>query len=170
MNDPRFNSVHLPAPRRQDYRRARVVLFDACGNHTLVAAEPKSAEPSGSHTIHQNLKDVAPPVESEFWLMDRDYIYPLKPGLNSLGRSPDNDVVVPDEFISRRHCAIVVHVHNHAVELHDTASKNGTFLNGSRLGNPMRLRPGDEIRVCDRRFTLVSRDEAPANHTKSLVG
>src|SRR5947208_14473580 len=118
MTDPRFNSVHLPAPRRQDYRRARVALFEACGHHTLLAEKHEPPDIAGSHTLHQNLGDVAPPPEADFWLMDREYIYPLKPGLNSLGRSPDNDVVVPDEFISRRHCAIVVHVHNGHCELH----------------------------------------------------
>ncbi len=156
MSDPRLNSVHLPAPRRQDYRRARHDLFQACGNHTLQAEHSQPV--SSSHTIHQNVER-QPPEDADFWLMDKEYVYPLKIGLNTVGRSPDNDVVVPDEFISRRHCVILVHLHNGRCELHDTASKNGTFLNGSKLAIPTSLRSGDEIRVCDRRFVFVTRDE-----------
>ena len=163
MSDPRFNSVHLPAPRRQDYRRARQDLFQACGNRTLYAENHKA--PSSSHTIQVNVAEHAPAGDADFWLMDREYVYPLKIGLNSLGRSSDNDVVVTDEFISRRHCAIVVHLHSGRCELHDTASKNGTYLNGAKLATPTSLRPGDEIRVCDRRFVFVTRDVAQHTHT-----
>src|SRR5207249_8149729 len=115
MSDPRFNSVHLPAPRREDYRRARGELFQACGNRTLYVDKNKA--PSSSHTLHQNEAD-EPPDDADFWLMDKEFFYPLKIGLNTLGRSPDNDVVVPDEFISRRHCTIVVHLNNGRCELH----------------------------------------------------
>jgi hypothetical protein len=165
MSDPRFNSVHLPAPRRQEYRSAKEQLFQACGNHTLYAESARP--PSSSHTIQQNVGD-EPPEDADFWLMDREYLYPLKLGLNTVGRSPDNDVVVSDEFISRRHCAIVVHLHTGRCELHDTASKNGTFLNGAKLAKPICLRSGDEIRVCDRRFTFVTR-EGVNQHTRTVA-
>jgi len=167
MSDPRFNSVHLPAPRRQDYRRARQELFQACGNRTLYAENHKPA--SSSNTLVSAKGNVADADggEADFWLMDKEFLYPLKVGLNTLGRSPDNDVVVADEFISRRHCAIVVHLHEGRCELHDTASKNGTFLNGTKLATPTSLRPGDEIRVCDRRFVFVSRD-AVQQHTHTI--
>lgn len=84
-----------------------------------------------------------------FWLVDKDGLYALKPGLNSVGRMPDNDIVIADGSVSRRHCAIVVHA-TRGAEIHDTASKNGTFLNGKRIQGPTRLMPGDEIRMCDR--------------------
>ena len=35
MVDPRLNSVHLEAPRRQEFRRAREVLLNARGWQTL---------------------------------------------------------------------------------------------------------------------------------------
>jgi hypothetical protein len=166
MTDPRFNSVHLPAPRRQDYRRARQELFQACGNRTLYAENHKS--PSSSNTLVSARDAAVGEDDADFWLMDREFFYPLRTGLNTVGRSPDNDVVVADEFISRRHCAIVVHQHTGRCELHDTASKNGTYLNGSKLATPTSLRPGDEIRVCDRRFVFVSRD-AIQQHTHTVA-
>jgi len=36
MTDPRLCSVHLEAlPRRQEFRRARELLYGACGQQTL---------------------------------------------------------------------------------------------------------------------------------------
>src|SRR5262245_26256723 len=90
--------------------------------------------------------------------MDDDFIYPLKVGLNTVGRSPDNDVIIQDGYVSRRHCAIVVHASKGA-ELYDTASKNGTFLNGNKLSGSTHLRSGDEIRMCDPTLRLVARDD-----------
>jgi hypothetical protein len=158
MGDPRLNSMHLEAPRRQDYRRAREDLLRARGNYTLYAEHCVDEKDAGSTCIRNRVPGgvAGTHPELEYWLVDRDFIYPLKVGLNTLGRSKDNDVVVPEAHVSRRHCAILVH-HNHACELHDTASKNGTFLNGSRLGSPTRLKPGDEIRVCNRQFVFLAR-------------
>ena len=155
--DPRLNSVQLEAPRRQDYRRAREALLEARGCQTLYA-ERESHEPdfSPSNTLIQRANK-PDPASLPCWLSDDQYIYPLKVGLNTMGRSSDNDVVVADCFISRRHCAILVHSAS-GYELHDTASKNGVFLNGARLSRPTPLKSGDTSRICDRQFTFVSRD------------
>jgi hypothetical protein len=171
MADPRLNSVHLEPPRRADYRRAREELLRARGMNTLaVEANPKEASVANPHTIIQN-DDKAPPPELNFWLVDNEYIYPLKVGINTVGRSPDNDVVVHDCYISRRHCAILVHT-GEGCELHDTASKNGTYLNGKRIAGPTRLRTGDEIRICEQRLVFVCRPDQPEHQppTHTLAG
>jgi len=100
----------------------------------------------------------AAPTSLDYWLVDREYIYPLKMGLNTMGRSADNDVVVEDLYISRRHCAILVH-HDKSCVLHDTASKNGTFLNGAKISGPTQLKTGDEIRICNRQFVFLTRTD-----------
>src|SRR4051794_23048648 len=107
--DPRLNSIHLEAPRRQDYRRAREVLLQARGCQTIYAEkQPDEPDSSPSNTLIQ--KGNQPNAAAlQCWLADDQFIYPLKVGLNTMGRSSDNDVVVPDGFISRRHCAILVH-------------------------------------------------------------
>jgi hypothetical protein len=156
MVDPRLNSLHLDGPRRQDYRRAREALLGARGGQTLCAEQAQGVVPSSSHTIIQNPGKDAP-ADLDYWLMDKEFIYPLKVGVNTVGRSPDNDVIVQDSYVSRRHCAILVHA-GQGCELHDTASKNGTYLNGSKLVTPTYLRSGDEIRMCDKHFILVSKD------------
>jgi hypothetical protein len=39
----------------------------------------------------------------------REYPVPLHLSLNRVGRLPDNDVVIRDECVSRRHCAFLAH-------------------------------------------------------------
>jgi pSer/pThr/pTyr-binding forkhead associated (FHA) protein len=160
MSDPRLNSLHLDPVRRQDYRRAREALLQARGNETIFAERQRNDDPEAAGNTFIHNQGGAPPAAVDFWLVDRDYIYPLKIGLNTMGRSADNDVVVEDLYISRRHCAILVH-HDSSCVLHDTASKNGTFLNGTKISGPTALKPGDEIRICNRQFVFLNRAAAP---------
>jgi hypothetical protein len=157
MADPRLNSIHLTDDRRMEFRHAREVLLQARGYKTLCAVQEPPAD-LHSHTILASSDDE--PVPGTYWLADPKRVYPLKIGVNTLGRSTDNDVVVDDGCVSRRHCAILVHVTS-GCELHDTASKNGTYLNGVRLAGPTRLRPGDEIQICEQKYVFQARPNAP---------
>jgi pSer/pThr/pTyr-binding forkhead associated (FHA) protein len=161
MTDPRLNSVHLDLPRRQQYRQAREALLNARGFQTqaLENREGFARSASDPNTVVQNLSRRVPPG-IKYLLMDGDYIYPLNVGLNTIGRMPDNDVVVQDAFVSRRHCAILVHAGD-GCEIHDTASKNGTYLNGQKLTGPVRLNSGDEIRMCDRQLIFLAQTDRP---------
>ncbi len=149
MVDARLNSVHLEAPRRQEFRAAREKLLGARGGETM-AAERQGEFLSGlseHNTAIQNVPGAN--ACAAYVLMDTDYIYPLKVGLNTVGRMPDNDVVLQDAYVSRRHCAVLIHTTGDRCELHDVASKNGTYLNGNKISGPTRLNPGDEIRMCN---------------------
>jgi DNA-binding response OmpR family regulator len=66
----------------------------------------------------------------------------------SLGREPDNDVVLPDRQVSRHH-ARIQRQDQHFV-LYDCDSKNGTYLNGEPVRAPQVLRDGDEISIAMR--------------------
>jgi hypothetical protein len=169
MVDPRLNSLHLDPVRRQEYRRARDHLLHSRGDHTLYAERQGGPDADVSSTfIRKQAAAPAAPADLKYWLVDKEFIYPLKVGVNTLGRSGDNDVVVEDAYVSRRHCAILVHLYR-ACELHDTASKNGTYVNGAKLAGPTVLKSGDEIRVCDRQFVFLAKSDAPdgpaATHT-----
>lgn len=158
MSDPRLNSLHLEPIRRQDYRRARQRLLEARGCHTLLAENRREDEPVEiGHTLIN--KQLAAPKGLDCWLADRDFVYPLKTGLNTVGRSSDNDVVLDDPYSSRRHCALLVHAGG-SCEVHDTASKNGTYVNGVRIATPVRLKPGDQVRISNQTFTFLTRDGA----------
>lgn len=154
MGDHRLNSMHLDSSRRDHYRRARQALLQSCGNETAFAeSRQRDGRSSGNTAVRQQSGAAAP--HAEFWLSDQEFIYPLKVGLNTMGRSGDNDVVVEDLYVSRRHAAILVH-HDHTYVLHDTASKNGTYLNGNRLAGSAPLKSGDEICICNRHFVFLT--------------
>jgi pSer/pThr/pTyr-binding forkhead associated (FHA) protein len=153
MTDSRFQSLHLEGqPRRDLFRAAREQLQAACGNLTLVGDAgvlPEDDPGDGATaTIHPN-------AAVTYWLQDGDKLHPLNIGINSVGRLPDNTVVLRDEHVSRRHCAIIIH-RDGRCELHDIASKNGTVLNGKKIGGPTRLRAGDTIVLCTRKLTFLT--------------
>lgn len=81
----------------------------------------------------------------------------LSSGTITLGRAHDNDIVLDEAVVSRRHAAVVrkdVDYH-----LRDLGSKNGTFLNGRRIGNKEHLlQHGDEIHIGGSNILLVFLD------------
>lgn len=95
------------------------------------------------------------PAECAYVLVDGELVYPLKVGINTVGRFLDSDVFLCERHISRRHCVILVHT-NGTADLHDTASRNGTLLNGKALSQPTALRSGDKLRLVDRDFIFLS--------------
>jgi pSer/pThr/pTyr-binding forkhead associated (FHA) protein len=125
---------------------------------TLVLKQGREPADGKSHTMGQ-VRHEQPPATAEFWLRDREGIYPLKAGVNTIGRHPDNDVVLQGTHVSRRHCAILVHVGGCA--LHDLASRNGAYVNGVKVNGSTHLVPGDEICICCRRFVFLSKDGTP---------
>ena len=63
-----------------------------------------------------------------------------------LGRHPNqNQIVVPDEEVSRQHARVYIGADG-KVWIEDS-SANGTFINGSRVEKQAVLRPGDKIRL-----------------------
>ncbi len=161
MIDPRLQSMHLEsAPRRDDFRRARQRVQGALGSHTLAGDLRLLQQGDGRDITSVPGSSPSAPANGVCWLLDHGQQIPLKVGLNSIGRLPDNDVVIDDATVSRRHCAIVVHS-DLSVELHDIASKNGTTINGHKMGGPTRLKDGDEITLCERRLVFVMKSGAP---------
>ena len=63
-----------------------------------------------------------------------------------IGREPDNAIVILDDaYISGHHVKLTVA--DGRVLVDDLASKNGTYLNGSRLSRQQALHVGDRIQV-----------------------
>ena len=61
----------------------------------------------------------------------------------TLGRSSTNDVFLPDRTLSRVHARL--DQKPEGLVLTDLGSRNGTQLNGSRIVEPIVVRPGDRI-------------------------
>lgn len=70
----------------------------------------------------------------------------------TIGRNPDNDVVVSDPSVSRHHA--MLELVDSAWRLRDLGSRNGTYLNGSRVDRVVRVQSGDRIEVGDSTFRL----------------
>ena len=61
-----------------------------------------------------------------------------------MGRMPQSEFILTDTNVSRVHAWIAYEQHRHV--LYDADSRNGTFVNGTRIRS-QRLRDGDEIRL-----------------------
>jgi hypothetical protein len=159
MADLRLDSGHFGChPRRYHYRGLRDALLSARGWLTLAA--------EGIHGLLGKVEDWPSllPVRPEqliprpkYFLVDSlaNCCYPLRIGLNTIGRLPDNDIKFEEMTVSRRHCVLLLHAWG-GCELHDTASRNGTFINGQPLCCPIQLTSGDQIRVCEKLLLFVS--------------
>lgn len=73
---------------------------------------------------------------------ERGVAYPTRSKRLSIGRSPDNNIVIPDDTVSSFHAA--VSFLNKAYFVEDLDSANGTFVNEVRIQRK-RLVDGDEI-------------------------
>ena len=74
-----------------------------------------------------------------------------------IGRSREADVVLDNPAVSRRHARLVRDADG--VVLTDLGSRNGTFRNGRRIVGPVRVDPGDEIRIG--KFVLTGAVQGP---------
>jgi len=81
--------------------------------------------------------------------------FPLSNTPLSLGRTPDNTVVIASALASRRHAEL--RYEGNGYVLYDLGSSNGTSVNGQRV-QTARLNPGDVITIGDESF----RFDAPA--------
>jgi hypothetical protein len=74
--------------------------------------------------------------------------------LTTIGRTPDNQIVVPIREVSRRHAEIVLTEGGYVVK--DLGSPNGTFVNGERI-TEHRLQDGDRIAMGGQVFVFKAR-------------
>jgi pSer/pThr/pTyr-binding forkhead associated (FHA) protein len=81
-------------------------------------------------------------------LPDGIRVVPLGTGRVTIGRGIENTLALSDDLkVSRLHASL--DDYGAAWSIEDLGSRNGTYVNGSRLWAKQGLRPGDEIRVGD---------------------
>lgn len=66
----------------------------------------------------------------------------------SIGRDPNNDVVIDDPLVSRHHLQIIQN-ENGTIMLEDSGSTNGTYVNGQRISGRVRLFAKDVVKIGD---------------------
>lgn len=74
----------------------------------------------------------------------------------SLGRDKNNDVVIKNQFISKRHFKITEDEEEYFLE--DLGSSNGTYLNRDKVFDTVRLQNRDIIRVGQIEFLFIKKN------------
>lgn len=96
--------------------------------------------------------------------------------LMTIGRTPPNDIVLPNPRVSRNH-ALIRMLGPETYYVIDVGSTNGTFLNGKRVVTPELLKNGDAITIedsvikfqADDVTTDVPETEADSNATHTMT-
>ncbi|MEW6158692.1 MAG: FHA domain-containing protein [Verrucomicrobiota bacterium] len=70
-----------------------------------------------------------------------------------IGRSAECDIVIKDSKASRKHCRLTRG--ESAFVLEDLNSKNGTYVDGRRIKEPVTLRPNQTFKIGDTVFYLA---------------
>jgi hypothetical protein len=76
----------------------------------------------------------------------------------TVGRSPDRDIVIQDNEVSRQHA--LFRIENQAHTIADLHTSNGTFVNGARVSRHV-LRPGDVVELGPARVSFRQEPESP---------
>jgi pSer/pThr/pTyr-binding forkhead associated (FHA) protein len=87
------------------------------------------------------------------------YCFPLEQQKISIGRAPDNDIYIPDPFLSSHHT--LIYPSGTKFMVRDNNSKNGTFVNGKQITGERELQKGDEILFGSTR--IIFDQERPLN-------
>ncbi|AOT69097.1 FHA domain-containing protein [Geosporobacter ferrireducens] len=82
-------------------------------------------------------------------------VYPLAASV-IIGRKNESDIVIKDPFISNQHAQISLDEGSYFLE--DLDSANGTYLNGERIMDAVKLQNGDRIKIGQIEFLYVSND------------
>lgn len=115
------------------------------------------------------------PVEDEpgreapggaFLMVDGRSHYELVKSETTIGRLLENDVVLDDPHISRRHARIVLEAPSYVI--YDRNSTAGTFVNGTRVSGH-RLRPGDVITIAGIDIVYGESQAGPPGEARSYT-
>jgi len=124
-------------------RAIRAVLLDVYG--------PRADRPAGRRRRARQQQAPRParssrklPRELVVSDLDGKRSVPLRDSV-TIGRAASCDLVVSDNYVSNVHARIFAK--DGAYWLEDLGSTNGTYVNRGKVGVPVAIGPGDEVRV-----------------------
>ncbi len=85
----------------------------------------------------------------------------------SIGRTPNNNLIVEDDLVSRRH-AVVQREANDRCWIADYGSRNGTFVNARRITQPTSLSHGDLISIGPCVLTFIDEERLSDESTAHI--
>lgn len=151
-----------PGPAVADLAAARPAIEKPPTKQPVAEQPAAQVPPFQADDDAQNPTQIIPPTDQEAiistliaqdpitWqvviLSDSQHRQPYSLGKQTrLGRVSDNEIVLPDPLVSRHHAEI--QWRDGAHWLSDLKSQNGTYHNDQRIEQPVRLAPGDQIRI-----------------------
>jgi DNA-binding winged helix-turn-helix (wHTH) protein len=124
----------------EDHRRQAALIRTVHGFGYAFRAEPPAVQaPAATGSCSARL-------------VGTDFDVALAPGENVVGREGEGIVVVRSSTVSRRHARIVVDAEGSLIQ--DLGSKNGTYVNDRRVGEPTPIVTGDQVRFGSLLFTF----------------
>jgi pSer/pThr/pTyr-binding forkhead associated (FHA) protein len=94
-------------------------------------------------------------------------MYSLTAGQHIIGRTEDVSVPLMMSKISRHHAEVIVA--DGVLAIRDLDSRNGTYVNGTRIAGMQPLRPGDEIRIGGQTLVVgVASDDTTEADSRTL--
>jgi predicted component of type VI protein secretion system len=84
----------------------------------------------------------------------------------SIGRSSENDLTLEDDEVSRKHAMLINE--KGVFEIGDCRTGNGTFVNGQRVREKQKIRPGDVISIGKLQLEFRQGEEHPAKLGQKL--
>ena len=114
-------------------RLTRCMFRDIRGQKKRIAASGSPSEGNVSLTV---VKADIPELQGRRFVFEKEI---------TIGRGEDNDIVIPENFVSHHH--LVIYQHQNLYVAKDLGSMNSAQVNGVPLENQAYLRNGDQIQV-----------------------
>ena len=86
----------------------------------------------------------------DFKIGEKEFV--LKDDLAIIGRTDQADIVIPHKRLSRMHARITTQGPD--VWIEDLGSKNGTFVNGTKIQDKTQINRGDAVKLGDLEMTV----------------
>jgi DNA-binding winged helix-turn-helix (wHTH) protein len=102
--------------------------------------------------------------EAPAWFVGPTSRIALAQGENVIGREGEDVLALHSSTVSRRHARVTVSANEATLE--DLGSKNGTYVNESRVTSPVLISDGDVVRVGSLVFTI--RFARPGTSTQTM--
>jgi DNA-binding winged helix-turn-helix (wHTH) protein len=139
----------------------RKAVGDSARSATLIRTVPRFGYAFAASAVQETGAGTAGADSCGLVADDREFVLPE--GETYVGRGPECAVRLPSSQVSRVHARLAVSGRHATLE--DQGSKNGTWINGTRLRAPVVLADGDEVMFGT--YRLVFRCSGPLVSTRT---
>jgi len=114
-------------------------------NSSFINQENTNATMVGVLNLFFKLEAISGPFQGRNFILDANEY--------TLGRNPENSIVLVDDLVSRYHASLTKDINTY--KLNDLGSANGVLVNGQKIFEPFKLSSGDVVEVGSSVFRFV---------------